>query len=137
MKEQRIDFQTAKLAKQKGYNEICGWYFTPEGEPKSGIPVTGAGYEQRHLAANFMRPTQSVLRCWLRETHGIHIKIEPYVKHHGIKYMAHISVEKNRGRESICLDYVSTFMRIPTFEAALELALELSLNQIKDHETST
>lgn len=59
MKEELISFETAKLAKEKGFSEIIF-----EGDGKGNL--TGI-----HKA-----PTQSLLQTWLRKNHGIHIKIE-------------------------------------------------------------
>jgi Mg2+/Co2+ transporter CorB len=53
MTDQLISFETAKLAKEKGFNIKHYWY-------------------------NDIRPTQSLLQKWLREKHGIHIVIQKY-----------------------------------------------------------
>ena len=55
MKEQLISFETAKLAKEKGFN--------------IKIYKNTIDYELNP-------PTQSLLQKWLREVHKIHIEIE-------------------------------------------------------------
>lgn len=74
MKEQLISFETAKLAKEKGFNKS----FYVWGE---------ASYIDEEISNNFaygepndaiLAPTQSLLQKWLREKHEIHINICTY-----------------------------------------------------------
>lgn len=79
MKDQLISFETAKLAKEKGFEEktdkgyhrhgteedfkpLLLWRDSEEGEPEFGYV-----------------PTQSLLQRWLREKYGYHICIIPTV----------------------------------------------------------
>jgi hypothetical protein len=70
MKENLITFETAKLAKEKGFILGIGWhgfedmFFTETGEPSNN-----------HRGGNLCRPTQSLLQKWLREIHHIGITI--------------------------------------------------------------
>lgn len=63
MKDQLISFNTAKLAKEKGFNwindnTICG------------------GYNGKKCEKNIVfTPTQSLLQKWLREVHMLHIDV--------------------------------------------------------------
>lgn len=73
MEDQLISFETAKLAKEKGFEEKTKtWYNF------SGLSVSG---EQSQYPSNdkrfpsYSRPTQSLLQRWLREKHRIDIDI--------------------------------------------------------------
>ena len=76
MEEQLISFETAKLAKEKGYN-ITNIFSYDE---TSGIMLpkdpTYPGWHCYALEGVCPAPTQSLLQKWLREKHNIHIEIE-------------------------------------------------------------
>jgi hypothetical protein len=76
MKEQIITFETAKLAKEKGFcikYNCCQLFFT---DNKNGM------YENEPKIVPFehhtwiLAPTQSLLQRWLREEHNIVVLIE-------------------------------------------------------------
>jgi len=65
--EEKIKFETAKLAKEKGFD----WEVT-EGFTKDGrifICSKSSGFFPKECR----RPTQSLLQKWLREVHNIHV----------------------------------------------------------------
>ena len=72
--EDYVSFETAKLLKEKGFNEDCyGYYFgTPE-------YLTFGDYKQRNLELHpdsYSAPTIQMAMKWLREVHNIHINID-------------------------------------------------------------
>jgi len=80
IKEDYISFETAKLLKEKGFDEICSYEW--------GIPDVDKGYVlQKWTITNgqiknsdlidgaYTAPTQSLALKWLREVHNIHIEI--------------------------------------------------------------
>ena len=78
MQEQRISFETAKLAKEKGfilnYPTAC---YTDDGQlwiSKNLLSERITGKPKPLLIFN--APTQSLLQKWLREKHNIHIEID-------------------------------------------------------------
>lgn len=90
MKDQFIKYDTAKLAKEKKFNEPCLRGYK-DGQLLFINPHDGEGilsdehwltnYEDGETMDNYHTiPTQSLLRKWLREKHEIHIQIEfiPY-----------------------------------------------------------
>jgi hypothetical protein len=103
MKDELIKFETAKLSKEKGFNEDCGWLLHKDNDG-SYTNCDDLGYNQ---------PTQSLLQRWLREVHDIHIIIESSnqvgVKHNFYNYL-------------IWLRYES-FDVYKTYEEALEVGL--------------
>lgn len=80
MKEQLITFETAKLAKEKGFDEPCKWHYTQNNSSKPA-QLFAVEYEPECLNTwngRYSAPTQSLLQKWLREVHGIPIWIIPY-----------------------------------------------------------
>lgn len=91
MQERLVSFDTAKLAKEKGFNEPCSHYyvlnfrnFKADGVlHKVGLPdecdssniyqFVKRGSGQPHLAG---APTQSSLQKWLREVHNVVVIID-------------------------------------------------------------
>jgi hypothetical protein len=74
MKETLITFETAKLAKEKGFNHIKpNCVGDNKAYEKDGILIcankgnTQSGY--------ILAPTQSLLQRWLREKHNLHIEL--------------------------------------------------------------
>jgi hypothetical protein len=75
MKEQLIEFETAKLAKEKGFEDPNNLaYYNETGEYK--VAPWGAIEEKEYSA-----PTQSLLQKWLRDVHNLHIAIYPITSH--------------------------------------------------------
>ena len=69
MEDKRILFKTAKLAKEKGFDESCSFVFENGVEKFLGlIQRKNTTYENI-----FTAPTQSLLQTWLRKTHNINI----------------------------------------------------------------
>ena len=75
MKEQLISFETAKLAKEKGFNWEVVNYIKLSTISKSLIEDECKPQNINSLQCGtiFSRPTQSLLQKWLREKHYIHI----------------------------------------------------------------
>lgn len=73
MEDELVSFETAKLAKQKGFDivtvEMYGSQKVPQLEP----------YNQTRWVLYrdyYMAPTQTNLQKWLRETHNIYVSIK-------------------------------------------------------------
>lgn len=66
--EQRISYQTAKLAKSKGYPGEIGWGYS------KGVTVNNKPGLIRGMS-DYPAPTQTILSKWLREEHDIHVDI--------------------------------------------------------------
>lgn len=92
MKDELITFKTAKLAKEKGFDELClcCYAYSPQYSYsrnekclESAINMTGNLYfdsddmvnAEKNGYTTWLAPTQSLLQRWLREAHSIHINI--------------------------------------------------------------
>jgi len=77
-KEKRITFETAKLAKEKGFKINTKYYFDNStecvfcGENKSDL-LFESKFDNPNIYA---RPTQSELKTWLRTKHQIYLEVQ-------------------------------------------------------------
>lgn len=72
MEDTLINFETAKLAKEKKFNTIINYYYDSFGDIcSSNIKVNWNDSKELLTSA----PTQSLLQKWLREVHNLHITI--------------------------------------------------------------
>ena len=92
--EDYVSFETAKLLKEKGFDEDCRYFYDYE-KPKSGYLSNerygerihnSNDYEGRELAAC---PTLQMAMKWLIETHKLHIEPTPYPHEDGVFYWAY------------------------------------------------
>jgi len=75
MNEQLISFETAKLAKENGFDGTgCTHCYDPHNpiESQTWSDNIGCSTEER-LARLIDAPSQSLLQKWLREEHNIHV----------------------------------------------------------------
>lgn len=128
MKDELISFETAKLAKEKGFNEPCRYFCNNEVYNESFRK--DATFTNTDLASDYLKdlynnsitqPTQSLLQKWLRETFKLHIKIDL-----DEEYFKPIIIDFNHGNKAIVLP-----VRCNTYEIALEYGEQKALKQIK------
>ena len=98
MKEQVINYETAKLAKEKGFNIDVVKYYNPK-----GYCTESYGYQtDRYESSNWNNgqgsyptlskdvecsaPTQSLLQKWLREKHELSLEIFSLSYHNKIQF---------------------------------------------------
>ena len=135
MEEQLISFETAKLAKKKGFNEPTIEYLCMSED--SDIPYqidddfgeckwNEDNFTTRDLKVDwevddvFAVPTQSLLQKWLREVYNIHIAILPKIlPSNEIKYYCF--------KGKIKKDFKDLYN---TYEEALEKSLQEALKLI-------
>lgn len=122
MKEQRISFPTAKLAKAKGFSEPCSIYYT-----FSGLLVKV--HDEQNLSNDSRFPTynaatQALLQKWLREVHNIHVTsiIAAYTSKKFRPNVVYFSSDLG-----VC-DYM--MREYDTYEEAMEAGLLEALNLI-------
>ena len=143
MEDTRITFETAKLAKEKGFKEKVIYYYHLHDDLKKPLLINEVEillknyktpYEVRRdwntistefgYTENFSAPTQSLLAKWLRERYNIHVTsqignldfINTY--HYDIRY-----IDKNK---FIC----KVKGNFKTYEEALEAGLQEALKLI-------
>ena len=117
MKEQLIKFETAKLAKEKGFDWEVIDGFTLEGKP---IPFANFGYYNwNEEIRDISQSTQSLLQKWLREIHDIHLLNSFQFEQHVFRVVTNIAFSNP----------INTH-RYSSYEEALEIALKIALKLI-------
>ena len=109
MEEQLITFETAKLAKEKGFDKKVGKYWCNyyTGEPLNKwklLPID-------KLTLNWMEypaPTQSLLQKWLREEHNIVVLVFLHNTRYGCTIKNLKEKEQVRFVSENCLIYEKT-----------------------------
>lgn len=116
MEEQLISFETAKLAKEKGFDGYCYDCFNSYGCLNSNgwceyiqdndtiLPFKSSALKKE----DFLRPTQSLLQKWLREEHNINV------------YCVPTEIDETKWYNNIASSYK---VYTGTYEEALEKAL--------------
>jgi len=129
MKETIITFETAKLAKEKGFDIDNGKCFDKKQNYYSWDIVTWFNEsENKHLQFDetitpiYYRPTQSLLQKWLREVHDIDVIINTYRNQDNKWYKFFISEKSKDILKSD--DYKS-------YEEALKIGLQEALKLIE------
>lgn len=75
IKEDYVSFETAKLLKEKGFDERCTHYYKNE---KYLVDLGNSNihsYANSDLVEEFVAPTLQMAMKWLRKEHNIHIQI--------------------------------------------------------------
>lgn len=139
MKDELITFETAKLAKEKGFDieEPCVAFYTNPRSKMFGIDEHLRYYNIKNtprklyyigesVALNYhnvlFAPTQSLLQKWLREVHNIHVWCIPHINssmYYGVKCWLSNS-------NTVQID------AFKTYEEALEEGLQEALKLIKN-----
>ena len=119
MKDELVTFETAKLAKEKGYDwEVFKMYGTQD------IPQLETFDAGIHIMWKLNKaPTQSLLQRWLREKHGIHICM--VVSNSGSYFASIYSLYT----EQFLMMHISS-TKDETYESVLEIALQEGLKLI-------
>ena len=120
MKDELITFETAKLAKEKGFDTPCRNSFL--WDKRSAVWKFPINANEMKLGdeSNFNRPTQSLLQRWLREIHSIDVWAFP------IKDLTF----KSGKSYTYLIEPPKLNMLYATYELALESALQEGLKLI-------
>ncbi len=127
MKEDLITFETAKLAKEKGFDEYTMYHYD-----FGGSEFMDDLKNSEHERDEFSAPTQSFLQKWLRETHNIHIEINVCYDEKGhMEGYNFITFRSSVEKIDCALDLIASDWIIKTYMETLEAGLKEALNQIK------
>ena len=120
LKEKLISFETAKLAKEKGF------HISSRGEGMgirvfiNGELVNTIFSSKDHIHA----PTQSLLQKWLREVHEISVKIDDYYTNSRVRFDYNVCELGSQEDNPVGI--------FETYEEALETGLQEALKLIKN-----
>ena len=132
MEEQLITFETAKLAKEKGFPKL-----EVNGYPKIATGYTKEGIETIVMDRSYyyQAPTQSLLQKWLREKHNIEIQIFTMGVFMDKSTQPHSDFELSNGFNKYHFggnfDKTTSSLGYKTYEEALEKGLQESLKRIQ------
>ena len=119
MEETLIEYETAVLAKEKGFDIECKNAFYITGGNSTDDPLVIQTYKDE--PDFYFRPTQSLLQKWLRDKHGI--DAEAFV------FLAHISAFEKVKKYGAMVDHEHIDTK-DTYEEALEAGLKQALTLI-------
>jgi hypothetical protein len=122
MKESLIEFETAKLAKEKGFNILTEYsYYDENSEYIKTEFLSFEAHKYKGFSWNVIyKPTQGLLQKWLREIHKIDIAVNDY--NFGEAYIPSVSTKK---------DFIVMHLgHFPCYDSALEKGLQEALKLI-------
>src|SRR4051812_29785757 len=121
MTEQYISFETAKLAKEKGFDEFNNVYWD-----KNKIVWTTQTNDKINRPEHYYINTQSLLQKWLREKH----KIRVFATHSSIGTFNFEIYKWNYDNQIGKWERIGNISSFSTYEEALEEGLKQGLNLI-------
>lgn len=142
MEDVIISYETAKLAKEKGFNIDSFYFYTKPNSKVFGIDEHGRNYPivnkpktlfvvGNAVALNvknvYLAPTQSLLQKWLRDIHNIHIQIDRVFNCYQFDVLKY---DKYEDRNEVMFNGIGV-RDFTTYEEALEQALQEALKLIE------
>lgn len=75
MTEELVTLKTAKILKEKGFNEFCKDIINDNGKIMETVYRTSNDLPKSFYSC----PTQSIAQKWLREIRGVYVYVEPVI----------------------------------------------------------
>lgn len=75
MTEELVTLKTAKILKEKGFNEFCKDIINDNGKLMETVYRTNNDLPKSFYSC----PTQSIAQKWLREIRGVYVYVEPVI----------------------------------------------------------
>lgn len=120
--ENYVSFETAKLLKEKGFDEYCGYY------DKTGEYISAPNNTFNHKGDEYISaPTLQVAMKWLREVHKLFIEIAVGDYEGRIWYDFDVI---NIGEKDIPIVPIVDIVKFKTYEEAVEAALKYCLTNL-------
>ena len=124
MEETLITFETAKIAKDKGYDIACMNVYLPSGtimKHPNKIPFNYNNHPEIYYA-----PTQSLLHKWFMEKHNLFLYIIPrFDGFDGAQYGCHYCIYKEGEKNEIDTYGDGSYSYEEAFEKGLQEMFEL------------
>jgi hypothetical protein len=137
MQEQLISFETAKLAKEKGFeqNEYDACYTDNGQYYVSGNLLSERITGKPRPDIQYSAPTQSLLQKWIREVHKINVEANrlPNINKYRCLFVPHVIVPKSfktkKDYYNVSKNYYCN-TNFDNYEQALEIGLQEALKLI-------
>lgn len=124
-----VSFETARLLKDKGFNEKVICYYDDGGSLNLNKFVEFQCCNQGYGSGVFAAPTLQMVMKWLREVHNIYIDISIYViTKDMLKY--NINVYHNKGRKDSMYSGIHLTKECTKYEDACEMAIKYCLENL-------
>ena len=122
--EDYVSFETAKLLKEKGFDQNCATYYLD-------------GHVWRHYHGEvipkgkqiYAAPSQAIAMKWLREVHGLHISLEPCYDYDSM-HVIFLAFVQNVADVHEFMDGRKNVASYPNAEKCYELALKYCLENL-------
>ncbi len=133
MEEQLISFETAKLAKEKGFDWSVRYTYSEAGLTQVYNPAIPENMNDGRYAVTpnvysnppyYSAPTQSLLQKWIRDVHNIYTTVIPSYVNNELVKDAFLFENPHLKKVNQCKNYY------PTYEEALEHGLIEALKMI-------
>lgn len=129
--EDYVSFETAKLLKEKGFNEDCWCWYEEDGYFRKSNDNFGVQSNSWHVVNddefNCSAPTLQMAMKWLREVHNTIIIIEPhaydYINEKNASYVFSLWQGDSYYENPLKKDF-------PTYEQTVEAAIKCCLEKI-------
>ena len=122
--EDYVSFETAKLLKEKGFDEIC---YTAYETITNAHEVEQCSISNWGRLNQVKRPTLQMAMKWLRKVHNIDIEVRThYLSHLKQNDVRYYSGKILKGSE----DVIHTIYSKDTYEEVCELAIKYSLENL-------
>ena len=119
--EDYVNFETAKLLKEKGFDEECFALYNPDGVLiQSGIRLNNI--QVGRVKGSYSAPTLQMVMKWLREMHNLWIDIDPLASYEWTWSIWFMNDPNFKMGESSQV--------ISTYEEAVEEAIQYSLKNL-------
>jgi hypothetical protein len=134
MKDELISFETAKLAKEKGFKLQSNpfGYVTKFYNHNTGALLSYGRTGRTDISKAYYAPTQSLLQKWLREKHKINVKSNYLPNIPGYRCLFVPMTDKISAKEKYKLfSKYYGIINYDTYEEALEAGLQEALKLIQ------
>ena len=126
IKEDYCDFETAKLLKEKGFNEACwSWYHNGNNTHTGTSRYCNSELEKY----DFSKATLAHVMKWLREVHGLHISLEPCYDYDSM-HVIYLAFVQNVTNVHEFMDGRKNVASYPNAEKSCELAIKYCLENL-------
>ena len=125
MEEQYVDFETAKLLKNKGFDEPCQFLYFAKYNTNGDFRGNFHPSKNSEInEASYSAPTQQMAMRWLREVHELLISINPTMDKDGFLCVTYYIWNLNTEEDAIRSDVYSMDSYEECVEAAIKYCLE-------------
>lgn len=122
IEESYVSFETAKILKEAGFDEVCSLSYCSDKGDKSFLLERNSDLTPGQCSC----PTQALAARWLREVHNIHVfAFFDYVERNWIYCIADLDADTAEGGMEM------SESNYPTYEEAMEDALQHAVKLIK------